>query len=214
MKATLAGVPLLDPAPPRRGLPASASLARLGVACQTKLSPMSLPEPTPTPRTRPLLAEEWPLFRDLRIASFSEAPTAFGMTLAEAQALSDDEWRDRTLMRTNPEHYLTVLGLHPTSATPAGLASGNVDPATPHRCKILSMWIAPPARRTGLALAILADIFAWARQRNCSEILLDVTETNTPAVRLYERLGFTRTGQSEPSRSHPHLSVIEMRLSL
>jgi hypothetical protein len=46
------------------------------------------------PLIRRLRADEWELFRDLRYRSLSDAPDAFRPTLAEEQAMTDDEWAD------------------------------------------------------------------------------------------------------------------------
>lgn len=46
------------------------------------------------------------------------------------------------------------------------------------------------ARRQGAALAVMRALEAWAASQPIDLIGLQVVSTNTPAVRLYERLGF------------------------
>ncbi|HEX4892681.1 MAG TPA: GNAT family N-acetyltransferase [Hyphomicrobiaceae bacterium] len=51
------------------------------------------------------------------------------------------------------------------------------------------------ARRTGAATAILAAIEATARKHGCRRIYLQADGTNTPAIELYTRFGFTVVGR-------------------
>jgi GNAT superfamily N-acetyltransferase len=164
-------------------------------------------------RTRLMQSHEWQLFRDVRIASLRDSPRAFGMPLAEAMALSDEDWKARTVTRCNPGNFITVLGLA-EDTTPAGIASGTLAEGNPAQARIISMWIAPTHRRTGLARLIIADILAWARGKGCTEAVLGVSEGNHDAITLYERLGFMPTGAAEQSRSHPALQIFDMRLEL
>lgn len=46
-------------------------------------------------------------------------------------------------------------------------------------------------RRGGLATALMAALGSWGRDRGARSCLLQVVETNAPALALYERLGFT-----------------------
>jgi ribosomal protein S18 acetylase RimI-like enzyme len=46
-------------------------------------------------------------------------------------------------------------------------------------------------RRRGLATAVMAALASWGRDRGARSCLLQVVESNEPALALYERLGFT-----------------------
>jgi len=41
-------------------------------------------------------------------------------------------------------------------------------------------------------------------------LLLMVTSNNDPAIRFYERLGFTKTGRTEPYPNDPNIFEYEM----
>jgi hypothetical protein len=49
-----------------------------------------------------------------------------------------------------------------------------------------------------------------AGPRDATSVRLWVTETNKPARMLYERCGFSPTGERQPLPSKPHLSEIAM----
>jgi len=57
-------------------------------------------------------------------------------------------------------------------------------------------------RRRGLATAVMAALASWGRERGAGSCLLQVVESNAPALALYARLGFT-----EHHRYHYRLGV-------
>jgi len=56
---------------------------------------------------------------------------------------------------------------------------------------VTAVTVADEARRRGLGTAVMAALGDWARDRGGRHCLLQVVETNAPALALYERLGFT-----------------------
>ena len=65
------------------------------------------------------------------------------------------------------------------------------------------MWTAPKHRKLGIGRLLVNEVLNWARGRNARELQLMVTSNNEPAIRFYQRLGFTETGRTEP---YPKLS--------
>lgn len=53
--------------------------------------------------------------------------------------------------------------------------------------------VASPYRGHGVATALVEKAIAAMAKRNADEIVLETEETNKPAMRLYERLGFLRS---------------------
>jgi [ribosomal protein S18]-alanine N-acetyltransferase len=51
--------------------------------------------------------------------------------------------------------------------------------------------VAPSARRQGLATILLRHVIAEAARAGATRATLEVRESNTPALKLYEALGFT-----------------------
>jgi GNAT superfamily N-acetyltransferase len=56
---------------------------------------------------------------------------------------------------------------------------------------LFGMATVPNARRTGAARAVLAALASWADTRGADHLYLQVERGNAPALRLYERAGFT-----------------------
>jgi ribosomal protein S18 acetylase RimI-like enzyme len=90
---------------------------------------------------------------------------------------------------------------------PAGLAGVYVEDGA---ADLVSMWVRPSARGLGVGEALVAAAAAWAKANGFGSLFLWVTESNAPARRLYERCGFSPTGESQPLPSDPGLTEIRM----
>ncbi len=61
--------------------------------------------------------------------------------------------------------------------------------------EILTLAVAPDARRRGLGRALLAAAMVTARGRGARMMFLEVASLNAPARMLYERAGFAEVGR-------------------
>lgn len=77
-------------------------------------------------------------------------------------------------------------------ADPDGFALGRV--AGPE-AELLTLAVAPAARRRGLATALVARLCAAAAGAGAGEMLLEVAEPNVAARALYARAGFAEVGR-------------------
>jgi ribosomal protein S18 acetylase RimI-like enzyme len=57
---------------------------------------------------------------------------------------------------------------------------------------------------------LVNNVFNWARGRKARILQRMVRSNNEPAIRFYERLGFTRTGRTEPYANDPAAIEYEM----
>ncbi|MCF7688191.1 MAG: GNAT family N-acetyltransferase [Cephaloticoccus sp.] len=60
------------------------------------------------------------------------------------------------------------------------------------RCRVAGMAVVPAARRLGVGRAMMERVINDARRRGDRAMVLEVIEQNGAAVRLYEKLGFTK----------------------
>ena len=60
--------------------------------------------------------------------------------------------------------------------------------------QILDIAVAPELRGKGVAMILMEQAFKIAREQKAEVMALEVRASNTPAIGLYERLGFCRTG--------------------
>jgi ribosomal protein S18 acetylase RimI-like enzyme len=153
---------------------------------------------------RAITADDWELMRDVRLSALAEAPSAFGSTYAREAAFTEEQWRDRV-----GERSVTFFAHDdPAVPAPAGLAAVYVEDGT---AQLVSMWVRPSSRGRHVGEALIEAAARWAGERDFGALFLWVTESNTAARRLYERCGFTATGESQPPPSDPALPEIRMR---
>lgn len=60
--------------------------------------------------------------------------------------------------------------------------------------EVLTVGVAPWARRQGVAQGLMAAAIAVSREAGAQAMFLEVDVDNAPAIALYERLGFQRAG--------------------
>jgi ribosomal protein S18 acetylase RimI-like enzyme len=147
------------------------------------------------------------LFKSIRLRALQEDPHAFGSTYAKESAFTDSQWVGR-LDRWNGVRGAGFIALD--DGSPCGLAGTLLDEKDPTRAELVSMWTAPSHRQTGVGRLLVDHIANWIAARNVSTLLLMVTSNNASAIRFYEKLGFARTGRTEPYPNDPAVEEYEM----
>jgi GNAT superfamily N-acetyltransferase len=156
--------------------------------------------------------DDWHRVRAVRLRALDDAPDAFWVTLDEEAATTEAVWRQRL---GRPDAVTFVAN---GDGVDVGLAVGarhhthdydGVEPTRRHTHEhdagLYAMWVAPEARRAGVATALIERVVAWARAAGYTRLRLDVGDTNQAAVRLYEAMGLEPTGHTEafpPPRQH------------
>ena len=153
--------------------------------------------------------------RALRLRALADAPMAFGSTLAREEAFTDEVWHDRARRGAAGVDTITFIGERDGQwlGIATGLARDLEVPDDP-RPTLVAMFVAPEARRGGLGIALVDAVVAWARERNARGLTLWVTAANEPAVALYARCGFERTGERKPLDHTPEAASIRMARDL
>ncbi len=62
-------------------------------------------------------------------------------------------------------------------------------------CEIIDIAVHPDFRKRGIGQGILERLIDFCKQEDCSEINLEVRESNKIAQKLYEKLGFIKNGE-------------------
>jgi ribosomal protein S18 acetylase RimI-like enzyme len=168
--------------------------------------------PTIVVRVRP---DDWHDLRDVRLRALADAPSAFGSTLAREVAFPDDVWRDRavqgrTLLAREVPDDGAAAARDRSPGRVVGVAAVLPSPDDPTTAELVSVWVDPDARGTGVAAALLRSADALAVELGARTLALWVTATNIRARRLYERAGFAPTGETKPLPSDPRLLEVRM----
>jgi ribosomal protein S18 acetylase RimI-like enzyme len=153
---------------------------------------------------RRLEAHEWKLLRELRLRALRDAPDAFGPLAADVEREPDAYWQ-RFAQVFRPERGDLLVAL--ADGRGVGLVSAIARDGFGH---VGAMWVDPAARGAGLGRRLLEAACAALRARGCWRILLDVTDTNAPAIALYRSAGFELTGGAKPLRDGSTLRNLEM----
>jgi ribosomal protein S18 acetylase RimI-like enzyme len=147
------------------------------------------------------------VFKAVRLDALQEAPGAFGSTYEKELRFPDSEWLAR-VERMNGERGIGFLAME--GETPCGIVGSFLDENDPTRAHLVSMWTAPTHRQQGAGRQLVKEVVRWACLRHARTLLLMVTSNNEPALRFYERLGFARTGRTEPYPNDPAILEYEM----
>jgi GNAT superfamily N-acetyltransferase len=140
---------------------------------------------------RQLEEHDWGLLRDIRLRALADAPAAFGAALQQAESFDEDEWKRRARGWVRPGDVAFVVG--GGEGMVVGVREGD-------ECWLGAMWVAPEWRQGGVGAALASAVIDWARSWGARRVVLGVAEGNTPAVALFERLGFVETGTREVLR--------------
>lgn len=164
---------------------------------------------------RSISPDEWRLWKRLRLHALADSPDAFGETLGQARERSDAEWMEMAASAALPDRNFFIAE---RDDGPVGMAIVRVfedasanDPARAH---VFAMWVAPTARGMGAGRKLLDAAVEWARNQPVEQVVLQVTEGNESARRLYESAGFVDTGRREPLRPGSDVMTAVMALRL
>jgi ribosomal protein S18 acetylase RimI-like enzyme len=139
-------------------------------------------------RVRQLTAEDLPALKAIRLRALQDAPEAYGSTYEGTVTRTDDEWRAWF-------ESVTPFIAEGADGASIGLAATYRDEQEPAVAHLTSMWVAPEARGTGIGDALVQQVVRYATAQGAAAVRLDVVEGNAPAIKLYERNGFTLTGR-------------------
>jgi [ribosomal protein S18]-alanine N-acetyltransferase len=114
------------------------------------------------------------------------------LSLVHAQCFPVDPWTVRDFME-----LLAIRGAsgHLLASPETGIAAFILDLIGPDDAEILTIGVAPSARRRGLGRTLIANLAKRGRSRGARRMLLEVAADNLPAIALYNSVGFTLLGE-------------------
>lgn len=148
--------------------------------------------------------DNWEVVRDIRLQALLDAPDAYGSTYAHESTFDETRWRERC----SSPHFVAIH-----DGEPVGLVAG-MTLTNPETRDLVSMWVRPDFRGTGLAADLVRAVIAWAVDEKAQALVLRVNDGNDRAWRLYEKLGFINTGDRRPCGDLAVFDSTEMRLWL
>lgn len=128
--------------------------------------------------------DEWRMFRDVRLRALADAPAAFGSTYDDWADAPEPRWHERL-----SAVEFNVVARRDDAVL--GMASGV--PVGADQAELISMWVEPAARGTGVAGLLVRAVVDWAAAHERTTHLM-VRVDNARAIAAYERAGFVGLG--------------------
>jgi ribosomal protein S18 acetylase RimI-like enzyme len=161
---------------------------------------------------RRVVAADAERIRAVRLASLRSDPLSFGSTFAEEAAYSDTQWLDWATGDAEGDDMATILALD--GDDPVGIVAAYRDDDDPSLYHVIAMWVDPARRGQGLGRQLLAAIEEWVAGAGGARIQLDVADSATEAVSLYESSGYVPDGHRRASPHTPGITHVSLRKAL
>ena len=136
---------------------------------------------------RRIRADEWRIFKKLRLTALKTDGDLFGRHYDEAARLDDETWQSQTIAAAVSDEFYILLAFEDNAE--AGLCG----------CfrrdgfgKLFALWVDPDYRGRGIGRLLVTETMKAVDEHLCK---LTVVEGNTAATGLYESLGFVRSGE-------------------
>jgi len=165
------------------------------------------PLPFARVEVRRLSAEDAPLLREVRLLALRDAPYAFSSWYEREIAFDDGVWAGRAA-----ESDTGVVFVALERGRPVGMAGGHYRDGQPDVPEVWGVWVAPQARRRGLAGELVERVADGARENGARRLSTAVADAGAarPAAELYRALGFAGSGEREPLRPDSSAEAITM----
>jgi ribosomal protein S18 acetylase RimI-like enzyme len=159
------------------------------------------------PDIRPLVPDEWPILRHIRLAALHESPDAFLATYEREICYDEDQWRS--------EFGRGDWNIGFVDGAPVSLLGVTQTLDTPADTRYLEyLWVAPGHRGRGTAVQMLTVILERLRVSGVRTAFLWVLDGNDVAMRVYKRVGFLRTDYRQPLPGRPGRSEERLYMNL
>jgi len=143
-------------------------------------------------KVRILTEDEWPEYRELRLAALRESPHAFLDSYDVEVAYEEDRWRSR--MRRAARLLATRDG------GSVGIASVGVVGADPTVADIFGLWVDPAERHTGVAWALMEAAVDLAARQGLTQLHYWTGNENMRAIAFASNFGFLLSHYRRPAR--------------
>lgn len=121
-----------------------------------------------------------------------------------------DPWSENSIASelNNPLSYWLVAEVD-------GIVAGYVgSQSVLDAADIMNLAVAPDYRQQGIGQALIKSLVTHLQQKNVIALLLEVRVSNTPAISLYEKMGFTQVGRRPKYYHNPREDALILRKEL
>jgi len=137
---------------------------------------------------RRLRLGEGELFKQMRLISLCESPSAFSSTYESALKRTPESWREQADKSAEGPDRATFLLF--SEDAPIGIAALYRDLNNIDTGEVVQVWVSPEFRGTGVAETLMEAVLGWASENGFRRVLAGINQGNVRALRFYQRLGF------------------------
>ena len=123
------------------------------------------------------------------------------------RASFSDPWSDLAFRESAKALFTEIFVALDDSGAICGYIAVNV---IAPECEILNLAVSSERRRLGIAGKLIEFVFDRAREKGCHTVMLDVRESNTPAIEFYKKHGFYEVGIRKGFYSSPKENALLM----
>lgn len=145
-----------------------------------------------------LSESNWQEYKSVRLESLRESPESFASTYEREVAFTPEQWKSRLRLSSKIHDAVAIAAVAENQFI--GLLSSVIHERHSASAHMYQMWVSPEWRNRGVGTSLVNFVKNWATEKGIETLLLSVTTTNNEAVSLYQSIGFTAVGDTEPLR--------------
>ena len=142
-------------------------------------------------KARRLRRDEGDQLRELRLRALADAPRELGRFLDDEGAFPSSYWR--AIAEDTQVGDRRVCVVADGGERLVGMVGGDWEEQS-GRVHLVALWVEPSSRGKGVGKALVAEVLAWARERQAQRVELWVVDDAPAAAALYASCGFVETG--------------------
>ena len=131
---------------------------------------------------------EGELFKQMRLTSLRESPSAFASTYESALNRSSESWSEQADNSAGGSDRATFIAF--SGDSPIGIVALYRDKDRIDTGEVLQVWVSPEHRGKGVAAYLMDAVFCWARENGFRRVLATITQGNIKALKFYQKYGF------------------------
>ncbi len=140
--------------------------------------------------------KDWQKYRDLRLESLKDSPTAFAGSHEDESPAPDKKWKEKLQNALTEETDFILFAKSGNNLVGMASASRSQKVKVRHTATIYGVYVNPQFRSQGLGTKLLKSLINKLKERpEIVKIKISVVTENSGALRLYQKLGFSTVGK-------------------